>query len=99
MKTVPLSAVPSQTLNVILGGQNCTLKVFQKSTGVFVDVSVNNAPIVHGVIGLDRVRIVRYAYRGFIGDLAFIDTQGKNDPDYKGFGTRYFLMYLEASDL
>lgn len=99
MKTVPLSAIPSQTLNVLLGGQNCTLKVFQKSTGVFVDVSVNNAPIVQGVIGLDRVRIVRYAYRGFIGDLAFIDTQGKNDPDYKGFGTRYFLMYLEASDL
>ncbi len=99
MKIVPLSSVPSQTLNVILSGQNCTLTVFQKSTGVFVDVSVNNAPIVQGVIGLDRVKIVRYAYHGFIGDLAFIDTQGTSDPDYTGFGTRFFLMYLEASDL
>ncbi|MFJ3048517.1 phage baseplate plug protein [Herbaspirillum chlorophenolicum] len=99
MKTIPLSAVASQTVNVLLGGQNCTIKVFQKSTGLFVDVSVNNVPVVQGVIALNRNLIVRYPYRGFIGDLAFIDTQGAEDPIYTGFGGRFVFMYLEASDL
>lgn len=40
-----------------LGGQNCTLKVFQKSTGVFVDVSGNNGPFVQGVILLRTIPV------------------------------------------
>jgi len=99
MKIVPLTATPSQTLNVLLGGQNCTIKVYQKSAGVYVDLSINNAPVILGVIALNEVRIVRYAYRGFIGDLAFMDKQGSSDPDYTGFGTRFVLMYLEPADL
>jgi hypothetical protein len=51
------------------------------------------------VMCMDRVKLVRHAYLGFIGNLGFIDTQGKTDPDYTGFGARYQLIYLEATDL
>lgn len=98
MLHVPLQVAPSQILNVTLGGQPCTLRVYQKSTGLFVDLYVNGALIIGGVIGLNRTHIVRTAYLGFIGDLAFFDTQGADDPVYTGFGGRWILIYLEPAD-
>jgi hypothetical protein len=99
MLQIPISAVPSQKLAVLLGGQPCQINVYQKSTGVFLDLLVNNAPIVTAALCLDRGRVVRHKYLGFVGDLAMVDTKGKSDPDYNGFGSRYLLVYLEASDL
>jgi len=99
MLSIPLTPVPSQTLNSVLSGQNCTLNIYTLSTGLFMDVLINGISIVSGVLCVNRSRIVRNAYLGFIGDLVFTDTQGTNDPDYTGLGTRYALIYLEASDL
>jgi hypothetical protein len=99
MKQIPIASTPSQTLNVTLGAQSCKINLYQKSTGVYLDLSINNVPIVTAVLCLDRVKLVRHAYLGFIGNLGFIDTQGKADPDYTGFGTRYQLIYLEVTDL
>jgi hypothetical protein len=99
MKLIPLSAVPSQNLSSLLGGQNCQIKVYQKTTGLYVDVSVNDAPIVSGVVCRNAVQLVRDAYLGFIGDLVFLDTQGTSDPDYTGLAGRFVFVYLEASDL
>ena len=99
MLAIPLLAVPSQTANILLGGQNCTLNVYTLSTGLFMDVLVNGLPIITGVLCVNQVRVVRDAYLGFVGDLAFSDTQGSNDPDYTGLDSRYALVYLEASDL
>jgi hypothetical protein len=99
MKIIPLSAKPSQQFVIVLGAQNCTIKVYQKRTGMFLDISVASAPVLTAVICQDRVRLIRQDYLGFIGDLAFMDTQGTDAPSYEGLGTRWVLMYLEASDL
>lgn len=99
MQTIPLQAVPSQSLSVLLAGQNCQINVYQKSTGLFLDLSMNNAPVLTTVICRDRVKLVRQSYHGFVGDLAFVDTQGKSDPDYTGLAGRFALAYLEAADL
>lgn len=94
MQIIPLSAVPSQTVSVLLNGLNCRINVYEKSTGVYLDLYVNDAPILTTVLCRDRVQLVREAYLGFIGDLAFADTQGTSDPESIGFGTRYQLVYL-----
>ena len=99
MQTLPLTASPSQTLNAVLGNQNCTLNVYTLSMGLFIDVLINGNAVISGVLCLNQVRIVRDEYLGFLGDLVFTDTQGTNDPDYTGLGSRYQLIYLEASDL
>jgi hypothetical protein len=65
---------------------------------LFLDLFVLNKPILTASICLDRLNIVRNAYNGFIGGLAFVDTQGKNDPQYEGLGSRYVFIYLEVSD-
>lgn len=95
MLNVPIQPVPSQTLAVVLNNQSCRINIYTKRQGLFFDLYVANAPIVTGVISLDANRLVRDAYLGFIGDMAFFDTQGSSDPVYTGLGTRYVLLYLE----
>ena len=96
---IPLQAVPNQSLNPSIGGQAVQLNLYQKSTGLFMDVLVDNVPIVSGTICENLNRIVRDAYLGFVGDFVFLDTQGSSDPTYQGLGTRFLLFYLTAADL
>lgn len=98
MLTVPLQPVPAQVCKVVLSNQNCQIFVYQKSQGVFIDVMADDTEIVAGVIGRDTGMIVARQYSGFVGNLFFIDTQGNNDPDYTGFGSRFSLVYLTADE-
>lgn len=92
---IPLVKTPNQTLSAMLGGINYKLHVFQNTTGVYISVSQNGTPIIDSVRCHDRVFVVRDAYLGFVGDLSFVDARGFQDPDYTGFGERYFLQYFE----
>jgi hypothetical protein len=99
MQIIPIADTYSQTLAIQLAGQNCTLNLYQKSTGFYADVLVDGALIIGGVICQNLNRIVRDLYLGFTGDLCFQDTQGTSDPSSPGLGTRYLLCYLETTDL
>lgn len=99
MLQIPIQDVPSQTLNVNLANQAVTLKIYQKSTGLFVDVYVSGALVAAGALAREAVPLVREAYRGLVGDLVFFDTQeGGLDPQLGGLGTRWVLNYLEAGE-
>ena len=99
MQIIPLQPIASQVIQATLNNQACTIRIYQKFFGLFCDLLVNDVLIIGGVICLNGVRIVQSLYLGFSGDLAFIDTQGTNDPTYSGLGDRYFLTYLSASEL
>lgn len=104
MLIVPTQATPSQTIEVPLGGQNVQLALYQKATGLYMDVAVNSAPIVNGVLCENLNLIVRSAYLGFIGDFMWIDNQAAMpqtgaDPIYTGLGGRFSLAYLETGDI
>ena len=98
MQIVPLKAVPNQTVTVGLGGQVCQINVRQRRTGLFFDIFVSNGLVLAGVLCQDRNPLVRSAYLGFIGDIAWIDTQGTDNPGYEGIGSRWFLVYLTGAD-
>lgn len=100
MQIIPLVATPSQTLTINLANQPCTIDVITKSTGLFLNLYVNDALIIGGVICENANRIVRTAYLGFLGDLVFFDThQPPTDPDYTGLGSRFLLCYLSQAEL
>lgn len=99
MLIIPANKISSQTIHVVLAGQSCEIFIYTKATGTYLDISILGVPIINGALCLDRTKIVRYPGLGFIGDLAFVDTQGTSDPYYTGFGDRFLLAYLEASDL
>lgn len=90
---IPLVAVPSQVTSVQLLDQSCRIAVYQKSTGLYLDLFTGTRTIAAGVLCHDRVWLIRDAYLGFAGDLAFIDTQGTSDPDYTGLADRYQLLW------
>ena len=94
MQQIPVQSVPVQNLKVVLGGQNCELLIYQKTQGLFVDVSANGVAVVNATIARDSVPLVSRNYVGFLGNVLFIDTQGNDDPFYTGIGSRFTLVYL-----
>jgi hypothetical protein len=104
---IPLSPVSSQSFSVVLGDQICQIKVRQKNVpafmmtmGIYVDLYVNNALIIGGVIAENLNRIVRDLYLGFQGDLVFYDTTGQGrDPYYTGLGSDFVLLWIEPEEL
>lgn len=96
---VPLQPVPNQTEQIILNGQNCQIEVFQTNDALFLNLYVNDNPVIEGVICENLNLIVRNLYLGFEGDLAFSDMQGTSDPNYTGLGSRYQLIYYSSSEV
>lgn len=90
---IPLSTVPSQVLSIQLSQNSCRISVYQKRTGLFVDIRVNDRLVLAGALCRDRTWLVRGPHLGFPGDLAFFDTQGTSDPHYTGLGARFRLVW------
>lgn len=99
MMQVPLTAVPSQTLAITLAQQSAQIAVRQIGGNLYFDLQLNTGYIVRTRICRDRQRLlVDAGYRGFVGDFFFQDTQGTDDPQYTGLGSRWVLLYLEAGE-
>lgn len=99
MITVSLEAVKEQTVNVALNQQQCSIRLVQRESAIYMDLSVNNVPLIQGVPCLYANKMVRYSYLGFSGDLVFLDTQGTSDPEYSNLGGRYKLLYMTEAEL
>ena len=100
MLIVPTQALPNQTLQVTLDGQQVALNIYQTNFGLFCDIILAGTAIVTGQIAQNLNLLVNDAYLGFQGDFCFFDTLGTGtDPIYTGLGDQYQLIYLEASDL
>jgi hypothetical protein len=65
---------------------------------LYCDLAIDGTPLWTGVPCLNCVLIDSYLYLGFIGHLAFADSQGTLDPDYTGIGPggRFWLLYSQA---
>lgn len=98
MQSIALQPVPSQQLQVLLGGQNCQISVYLLGETLFVDVISNGSVISLAVRARDVVPLVPTTYLGFVGNLVFTDTQGTSDPTFEGLGSRYQLVYLTAAE-
>lgn len=97
--SIPLQAVPYQTVECVLNGQNTKIDVFQKFYGVFINIYLDNNIVIAGVLCENAHLIIRNTYLGYAGDFVFNDTQGTSDPIYTGLGVRYLLVYLTPDEL
>lgn len=96
MLQIPLSAVASQTLSIVLDGQNCQIAVYQKqpivdeygvAAGLFFDLTVGGVAIVNTVRCLDRTPLLQdRQYLGVSGEFMFLDTLATNGgpPTFNG---------------
>lgn len=99
MLRVPLQATPNQTLAVTLARQSAQIALRQNGANLYFDLLVKGLYIVRTRICRDRQRLLLDAkYKGFVGDFAFVDTQGVDNPVYTGLGGRFQLIYLESGE-
>lgn len=91
---IPLAATASQTLNVVLNQRLVRLDVYQRSTGLYMNVWLDDLLIVAGVICQNLNPVVHADYLGLGGDFVFVDTQGSEDPTHDGLGGRYVLTFV-----
>lgn len=106
MQVIPIQPIPSQIITPSVNGQLMQLKIYQLSTGLYMDV-LKKAPgssipysLLSGGVQCHNLHvIVRWQYLGFVGDLLFSDQQGLTDPFYTQLGSRYLLFYLFPGEL
>lgn len=72
---------------------------------IAVDFAYNGVQMTNTQNALNLARLLKNRqYLGFVGDFMFIDTQAPpgtsgEAPQWEGLGSRWLLLYLEASDL
>jgi hypothetical protein len=100
MNKIPLSAIPSQSLSIRLGGQPCQITLRKNGDFLYFSLRVNDAPIVSYRMCQNRQRLLIDAkYKGFIGDFMFVDqTPADEPPIYNGLNTRWLFYYLDADE-
>lgn len=99
MQNISLKPLKAQEVSVNLAGQSTTLRIVQRSTGMFIDIGVGDRWIAQGVLCLNCNKLVRYPHLKFQGELFFADTKGSLDPVYDELGTRFKLFYATADEM
>ena len=99
---VPLRAVPSQALGIVLGGQNVSLRFYTRdylgTPRLFCDLAVDGTMVWLGHICNNLQNLKLYSYLPFSGALRFVDLQGDAEPQWEGLGTRWVLLYGTQDD-
>lgn len=100
--SIPIVAIPNQSLNVVLSNQNCTINLQTRNNKVFMDLFLNNVNIIYGrKLSITPVLPYNYMQSEFIGNFFLLNDDGNFiiDPDYRLFGISQSLIYYTPSDL
>lgn len=97
MNIIPLLPIPAQRLSVVLEGQPVAIRVYSKGVHTYADVVAAGVVQFSGAIALDRTPIKQLVGGSVPGNFMFFDAAGKADPQYAGFGSRYFLIYYPGA--
>lgn len=92
---IPVKSLPDQRFTIELDGQDCEIHIYLRYRYLYLDLYVNETPIVQGAICLNNTEIIQFKNRNFNGNLMFIDTQGLDDPYYTELNERWFLVYVQ----
>lgn len=93
-QVIPLTATANQTLSVVLNSQSCSISLRTLGELLYLSMSVSGTPVITTRVCRNLQNLMEDAgYRGFTGALMFVDTQGTEDPEASGLGTRYLLAY------
>lgn len=103
MQEIPLSTAANQSLQVILEGQNCSLRLYTRvmpdgADALFCDLSIDQQPICYGCICLDGLLMPLYGWPAMAGRLVFVDMEGDSAPHWSGLGARWRLVYLSPDE-
>ena len=99
MVEIPLQSIPSQELQVILDGQNCTVSVYWRFWKLYMDLLVDSEPVFQGAICQNRQWVNQSPSVEFSGGLVFVDALGDESPRWDGLGSRWALLFFDAGEV
>lgn len=92
---ITTSKNPFQSFQTNINDQNCTIELMQKRTGMFFSLAVDNIFLIRCILCENLNPLILYKYIKFNGNLFFMDIEGRSDPNYKGLGDRFILVYTD----
>lgn len=98
MVTVPLSALPSQSFQIVLDDQDCEIDLLLRGDFFYLNLTVNGEVVQQGAIVMEGVSIIQMPNNFFKGSLAVFDTLGEEQPSWEGLGDRWQMVYFSATD-
>lgn len=98
MTSIPISALPSQEFRVVLDDQDCTISLYWRQDKVYLDLHVDQTPIIVGALCQNRANIIKTASPYFRGTLHFVDLLGESAPYWEDLDTRYILLYATQEE-
>ena len=102
MQRIPLRPAPNQSLEIVLGGQNCTLRLYTRPVDMvehlFCDIAVERNVVLSGAICQNLTPLILYRHLAFEGQLFFVDMQGDEPPHWRGLDDRFRLVWLAPDE-
>ncbi|MCX5619464.1 phage baseplate plug family protein [Bombella pollinis] len=95
--TIPLAAIPAQSLTCPIAGLQCQFWLRQLASGLYIDITANNTPLLLGTLCQNGTDLLRSPLSPLPGTLYFGDNAGTSDPDFTGLGSRFLLYYEDNS--
>lgn len=95
---IPLSAVPFQTVSVVVNRQNYRITVRQIGLRVAVSVMVDGVSVSECTITRPGEPIIPWTQTVAKTPLYWVDLQGNEHPQYAGIGTRWLLCFDEVAE-
>lgn len=98
MQTIPLSAIPNQSLTVTFGADRWALTI-KESKGVMVcDIALNEVVLLTGQRIVCGSPLIPYLYMQANGNFWFV-TENDELPYYERFGVDQTFVYVEPGEL
>ena len=98
MQVIPLSPIPSQSMKIVLAGQDCELSLYQSGDHFYLDLIVDGQMVQTGAIVNEGVSIISAPNALFSGSLVVVDMLGDDAPRYGGLGERWVMAYFSADE-
>lgn len=97
-KEIPLSAIPFQTVSVVINDQNYRITVRQNGDFLYSSLMVDDEQVTDNVIAVANGALIPWAQTVADTQLYWWDTQGNERPQYDGLGDRWRLVYEDSNE-
>lgn len=103
MLELPLEATVNQEFLVTLGEQDCTIALYQRGAGMYLDLRAGGVTICQGAICQPGMGIVQRATDAFAGQLYLLDERSRpteqQPAQWQGLGSRWKLYWLTPGEV
>ena len=104
MIEISLTPYPDQELQIDLGGQPCTIRLFERAGFMYMDLTVRRTKILKGALCQPTTPIIPETVTGFSGQFYVIDSMAatagsQESPAFAEWGARYKLYWFPADEL